>query len=198
MGCIMVEKLRAICLLEADYNWLLKLIFAKRMMNNARTKGIIPAEQFAKAGTRSSDGTLCKLLTFDRSRILHHTAALTSVDLGNCYDAVAHSIASIAVQAFGVSPIMVKVMLSVMQTMQFFLRSGYGDSTSPFGASKERPYGGLGQGSGAAPSSFSAVSTLMIMAFLRMGHGVQISTAVTGFVFALAAILCADDTDVLH
>jgi hypothetical protein len=38
----------------------------------------------------------------------------------------------------------------------------------------------------------------MIMAFLRLGHGVQISTAVTGFVFTLAAILYVDDTDVLH
>jgi hypothetical protein len=120
------------------------------------------------------------------------------VDLGNCYGAVAHPIASIAVQAFGVSPIMVKVMLSVMQTMKFFLRSGYGDSTQPFGGSSEQPYGGLGQGSGAAPSLFSAVSTLMIMAFLQLGHGVQISTTVTGFVFTLAAILYVDDTDVLH
>jgi hypothetical protein len=33
-GNIMIDKLRDICLLEADYNWLMKLIFAKRMMNN--------------------------------------------------------------------------------------------------------------------------------------------------------------------
>jgi hypothetical protein len=167
MGCILVEKIHAICLLEADYNWLLKLIFAKCMMNNARHKGIIPVEQFAKAGTCGSDGALCKLLTFDQSRVLHHTVALASVDLGNCYDSVAHPIASIAVQAFGVSLLMVKVMLLVMllvmqETMKFFIRSGYGDSKPPFGDSWDNQYGGLGQGSGAAPPAFSAISTLII------------------------------------
>ncbi len=32
MGNVFVHKLQAICLLEADFNWWNKLIFAKRMM----------------------------------------------------------------------------------------------------------------------------------------------------------------------
>jgi hypothetical protein len=44
LGCNLIHKLRAICLVETDYNWLRKLIFAKRMMNNAIAKGIVPAE----------------------------------------------------------------------------------------------------------------------------------------------------------
>jgi hypothetical protein len=43
-GSILIHKLRAICLVEADYNWLMKLIFSKRMMENAREKGLIPEE----------------------------------------------------------------------------------------------------------------------------------------------------------
>ena len=37
-----VHKLRAICLLEADFNWWNKLIFAKRMMTLARDSDMIP------------------------------------------------------------------------------------------------------------------------------------------------------------
>lgn len=37
-GCTLIKKLRAICLMEADYNWLMKIVFAKRMMDNARKK----------------------------------------------------------------------------------------------------------------------------------------------------------------
>lgn len=59
-GCMMISKLRAICLLEADYNWLMKLIFVKRMMDNAREKGIVPGEQFAKKGSRAQDGCMVK------------------------------------------------------------------------------------------------------------------------------------------
>jgi hypothetical protein len=39
---------RAICLLEADFNWWNKLIFARRMMQQAILDGRIPQECFAK------------------------------------------------------------------------------------------------------------------------------------------------------
>ena len=39
--------MRAICLLEADYNWMNKLIYAKWMMDRAYDTGIVPAEKFA-------------------------------------------------------------------------------------------------------------------------------------------------------
>ena len=42
------HKLRAICLLEADFNWWNKLGFAKRMMTTARDSDMIPEENFAK------------------------------------------------------------------------------------------------------------------------------------------------------
>jgi hypothetical protein len=42
--------MRAICLLEANYNWLNKFVFAKQMMDKAFEGDIIPVEQFAKRG----------------------------------------------------------------------------------------------------------------------------------------------------
>ncbi len=34
-GNIYIDKMRAICLLEANYNWLNKFVFAKQMMDKA-------------------------------------------------------------------------------------------------------------------------------------------------------------------
>jgi hypothetical protein len=48
MGNVFVHKLRAICLLEADFNWWNKLIFARRMMQQAILDRWIPQEVFAK------------------------------------------------------------------------------------------------------------------------------------------------------
>ena len=197
-GCILINKLRAICLLEADYNWLMKLIFAKRMMDNARRRGIIPVEQFAKGGSRPQEGCLVKTLFGDRARILHRSAAIDSVDFHSCYDAVAHPIASIALQAWAVPLIMVKVMLSVLQTMRFFIRTGFGEATTSYGGSPSDPLGGLGQGNGAAPPAFTAVCSLLIMAYVKMGHGVTITSRVAGVFFVIAAIIYVDDTDLLH
>ena len=98
-GNIYIDKMWAICLLEANYNWLNKFVFAKQMMDKAFQEDIIPAEQFAKRGSQATEGVLTSGLFCDIAWALHKTAAIESVDLANCYDAVAHPIASIALQS---------------------------------------------------------------------------------------------------
>jgi hypothetical protein len=95
-GNIYIDKMRAICLLETDNNWLNKFVFAKQMMDKAFQGEIILAEQFIKRGSRTTEGVLISGLFCDIVRALHKTAAIERVDLANCYDAVAHTIASIA------------------------------------------------------------------------------------------------------
>jgi hypothetical protein len=48
LGNVFVHELHAICLLEADFNWWNKLIFAKRMMHQAIWDASIPLECFMK------------------------------------------------------------------------------------------------------------------------------------------------------
>jgi hypothetical protein len=40
---IYIDKMRAICLLEVDYNWLNKFVFAKQMMDKAFQGGHRPS-----------------------------------------------------------------------------------------------------------------------------------------------------------
>ena len=166
-------------------------------MDQAYDAGFVPVEQFARRGTQATSGVLCKVLFCDMIRALHEMAGIPSVDLGNCYDAVAHALASIALQAFQVPLAMIVLSLSVLQTMTFFLRTGYGVSSVGYGGSSSDPTFGLGQGNGMAPSGFTAVSSLMIGAFQRLGHASAFSGAWTGILFMLAAIIYVDDTDLL-
>jgi hypothetical protein len=57
-GNIYIDKMWAVCLLEADYNWLNKFVFAKQMMDKAFEGDVIPAEQFAKRGSQATEGVL--------------------------------------------------------------------------------------------------------------------------------------------
>jgi hypothetical protein len=50
-GNIYIDKIWAICLFEANYNWLNKFVFAKQMMDKAFQGEIIPVDQFAKRGS---------------------------------------------------------------------------------------------------------------------------------------------------
>jgi hypothetical protein len=57
-GNICIDKMWAICLLEANYNWLNKFVFAKQMMDKPYEGDITPAEQFAKRGSQATEGVL--------------------------------------------------------------------------------------------------------------------------------------------
>ena len=116
-GNINIEKIRAICLFEADLNWVLKVIYAKRTMKNAREQNLIEPELFAVAGQSAPNATMAKIMFTEVCRTQHRNFAVASVDLGQCYDAVNHAFCSIAMQAFGVPFKAVKLMLLTLQTM---------------------------------------------------------------------------------
>ena len=55
-------------------------------------------------------------------------AGIASVDASNCYDRVAHLIASLVFESFGVGETSVTAMLEAIEEMKFFLRTAYADS----------------------------------------------------------------------
>ncbi len=132
-GNIYIDKMLAVCLLEANYSWLNKFVFAKLMTDKAFQGEIIPAEQFAKRGSQVTEGVLTSGLFCDLAWALHKTVALESVDLANCYDAVAHLITSIALQSFKVHKVMVAMMLYVLKTMTWYLKTAFDQSKSYLG-----------------------------------------------------------------
>ncbi len=80
--------------MEVDFNFGNKYIYGLKMLETAREYNLIPEEISSEKGRMADDGTLSRVLFFDivhQSRIL---AGISSVDATNCYDRVAHSIAS--------------------------------------------------------------------------------------------------------
>ncbi len=170
-GNIYIDKIRAICLLEANYYWLGKLVFAKQMMDKTFQGDIIPVEQLAKRGSHATEGILTSGLFFDIARALYKTAAIESVDLVNCYDAITHPIPCIALQSFKVHKVMVAMILYVLKTMPCYLKTAFGQSAISFGSTCWYPLMGFSQGNRVAPLGFLAVFTLMINIYPNLTHG---------------------------
>ena len=85
LGNIFMGKLRAICLPEADFNWWLKVIHARRMMHRMRESNVLPIEQGMVKGKTCTDTSMVKQLFFDQANILHKTSESTSTDVGQSY-----------------------------------------------------------------------------------------------------------------
>ena len=80
----------------------------------------------------ADNGTLCKILFYDITRQARVPAAIALVNASNCYDRIAHAMASLVFHSFGVPITAVESMLATIENMIFFL-TGFGDPTSFFG-----------------------------------------------------------------
>ena len=202
-GCSLITKLRSILLMEADFNATNKTIYGVRMLHNVRKYHLMPEEVFSERNRLADDGTLSKVLFFDIARQLRRPAGLASVDADNCYDRIAHPMASMVFQAFGVPTGPVRSMLTTIQDMRFYLRTGYGDSEGYVGGNKGSSLDivknqGMCQGNGASPAAWTVVSIPMISAHKKKGHGAHFLTPLSHIPCHLAGGLFVDDTDLFH
>jgi hypothetical protein len=95
----------------------------------------------------------------DESRTHDHPTCIGRNDFADCYDRMAHPPASLALQSLGLPRPAICVLLKTMQNMQFFLRTGFGESTQSYGGSIENPTLSLGQGNAAAGLTLLAISS---------------------------------------
>jgi hypothetical protein len=92
-GVRLVSQLRAIYLMEADFNATNKEVYGVRMLEEARKYKLVPEEIFSEQNRMANDGGLAKTLFYDIVSQLRVPAAIALVNASNCYDRIAHAMA---------------------------------------------------------------------------------------------------------
>ena len=72
-------------------NWLLKIIFSKKLMGRAIETNLLPQEFFAQKGTSTMEAIITQTLLCDINRLQHRTFLVVSADLSQCFDSVGHA-----------------------------------------------------------------------------------------------------------
>jgi hypothetical protein len=85
-----------------------------------------------------------------------------------------------------------------METMRFYLHTGFGESKTSYGGTHEEWLAGYGQGNAAAGQGFTVMSLLIVNAYLGDGFGVQIYSSYYKQLLLLAAVMYVEDTDLIH
>jgi hypothetical protein len=197
-GVRLVSILQAILLMEAGFNAMNKEVYGVRMLEEARKYKLIPEEIFSEKNRTADNGGLTKTLFYDIVCQLRVPAAIALVDASNCYDRIAHAMALLIFQSFGVEDTAVTVMLETIQEMKFFLRTAFGDSKEFAGSTIEVKTQGLGQGNGASPAGWCVISIMILRAHGAKGHRAHFIVPMSHVLSSLSAILYVDDTDLLH
>ena len=149
-GVAVVTKLRAILLMEAEFNFYNKFIFGKRMMDLARRHGMMPEEIYSKKGRTAGDVLLHQVLAYDIARQKRTPLIVASVDATQCYDRIAHGIVTLSMRAAKVPENSIHCMLKPIREIEFFIRTAFGEAAKPVGGKHNLEQGAC-QRNGAAP-----------------------------------------------
>ncbi len=125
------------------------------------------------------------------------------VDANNCYNSIAHPMASMVFQSFGVPTSVVESILTMIQNIKFYLRTDYGDSNGCAGGADdssgdERKTQGICQGNGKAPAAWTVMTILMIATQQRKDYGAHFIAPITGQQGHLIGGLFNDYTNLFH
>lgn len=194
-GVTLVNKLRAILLMEADFNFGNRLILGKNMVKGLEKMKVFPPDSFgSRSNLCSIEVPVCRALFFDVVRQRKYNAALGSYDAQSCYDRVVHSFTSMVCQAVGVPQYTIDCMLRAIQKMRYYVRTAFGDSSTFYDSGGEISQG-LCQGNGASPALWLLISSFLLRYLKKKGCSINISSAIIGASLSYVALVYVDDGD---
>ena len=137
---------------------------------------------------------LHQVLAYDLARQKRVPFAVASVDAAQCYNRISHAMMALSSRAGKVPKSACNSLLQPLREMEFFVRTGYGESETFIGVKTEVKQGGS-QSNGGAPGKWQQMSSVMMGAHKRKGHGVTITTPISKKSTKTAGILFVDNTN---
>jgi hypothetical protein len=153
-GNYQLNKLRTIHLFEADYNWLLGLIFGRRMIHGAEEEQHLHEGQWGSRPGRSA------LATFDN-------------DAKSCYDRIIMVFALMLCQKHGVPQSACMMAATSLLQAEYSVKTKYGISSSTYSRTENTPVHGPGQGSRMAPVLWLVICCLLFDAMSKLCTGAE-------------------------
>jgi hypothetical protein len=163
------NKIRIIHILEADYNGMMKAIWARRLVAHTEKIEAYPDAQYGSRPGRSAiDAATVKILSLETSKISFNVILLADNDASACYDRIISPISSIACQSTGMPAAAEQIHTSVLLNTKYRLKTSYGITANHYAGDATNPLQGQGQGSGNSPACWNAVSSPMWKALEKL------------------------------
>ena len=188
-----IEKLRIIMLYEADFNFVLKLIWGRRLIRHAeRYRCLGTANHGSRAGRQTIDALMEKLLLYEYARLTRTSLITIDNDAKSCYDRIIKSLAMIACVGVGL-PLMAAAMHNkTHHGMVHVIKTRHGE-LKPYSGTEDEPLEGSGQGSGASPAIWLLYSISLLNAFRQFSPGMHMSSPFETLLVVILAIFYVDD-----
>jgi len=166
-------------------------------MQEAERCGLLVVEQYGSCQHKDAiTQCLNKCLWYDYIRCTRQPAALCSNDAKSCYDRIVLLIAALCMCRLGAEKESVLSMMETIRGMHHHTRTVHGDSTRF--ASRQtwnQPVAGIGQGNGAGPAIWAAVSSPLFEIMQEDGFLATVICAMSLLECSFTGFAFVDDTD---
>jgi ribonuclease HI/exonuclease III len=188
-----IEKLRIIMLYEADFNFVLKLIWGRRLIRHAEKYQCIGTSNHgSRSGRQTIDALMEKLLLYEYARLTRTSLITIDNDAKSCYDRIIRSLAMIACVGVGL-PILAAAMHNrTHHGMVHSIKTRHG-TLRPYSGTDDEPLEGSGQGSGASPAIWLLYSMTLLNAFRKFSPGMQVACPFETLLVTILAVFYVDD-----
>jgi len=139
---------------------------------------------------------LNKRLLYDHIHCQHIPMVLCSNNAKSCYNHIVLIVAALSLCHLGANKAAVQSMIGTLNRMQYHVRSTHGDSKTSQGRWEWGiPITGIGQGNGASPQIWVAVSTPLFQILATEGFLAQIICAISAHQRSIVGFGFVDNTD---
>ena len=193
-----VSKMRIITMFNAAFNMNNKKI-GRDIMNNAAKYHLMPKEQGGSVkGRRANYSLLEKVLHHDLYRSRRWAYSVISNDAKSCYDRIVLWVAAIALIRMGAPQPAVQTMITSIQRAQHYIHNAFGTSSVAYSNDSDIPLQGCGQGNGAGPVIWAAISAILINIIRDRGYGAQVISRFKTILCHYCGFAYVDDTDLVE
>jgi hypothetical protein len=179
-GLPRINKLRVIHLYEADYNLILKLLWARKLVWNAHVADRLNDGQAgSRPGRRCIDVVIHKEMKYLYAHLTRTGMATMDNDAKSCYDRIICNLAMMVSKYFGMSARACSTHATTLKNMRFRLRTALGDSGRFYNHTEATPVHGSGQGSCASPCLWLLISSILMDCLAELGTGMTMADVTT-------------------
>jgi hypothetical protein len=171
-GVSRLDKLRVIHLYEADYNLLLKIIWARKIVWNAsKGKKLNDGQAGSRPGKRAINVVLQKEMKYLFARLTRTPMGTIDNDAKSCYDRIICNLAMMVSRYYGVPLNFCNMQGETLKNSVFNIRTGLEDATITYQHSKATPIHRTGQGSCASPAIWLLISSFLMNLLEKKANG---------------------------
>lgn len=180
-----IHHLRVIHLYEAEYNLILSIFWARKVLPLAKMQRLFNESCYgSRPGLSAVDPVFLEELQVLIAYLSRTNQVTFHNDVTSCYDRIIIALANLVAQRFGLPAELACLHGTTLEQMQYHISTATGISEASYKHSVDSPVYGTGQGSHASPSVWLQICSVLFDCHDQKSYGANYSSPDGNITFA--------------